>query len=82
MLELSSSEELDVLSIKAGGKGLVTSFPAYEELLKVVTRAVVKLNIEWPSEKQEAQRKRKLDECILKTRSQPSHQNLPTEVSR
>lgn len=50
---LPSSEELDVLSIDAGDLGdLPALSPQYEELIEVVTCAVVKLNIEWPAEKQ------------------------------
>lgn len=58
MLGLSSSEEVDALSIEAGDfKDLPPFSTMYEELLEVVTRAVAKLNVDWPSEKQEALRK-------------------------
>lgn len=53
MLVLSSSEELDVLSIDAGDiEDSPPLSPAYEELLEVVTRAVNMLNIDWPVDKQ------------------------------
>lgn len=49
MLELSSSEELEVLSIEAGDiEDSPPSSPAYEELVEVVSWEVAKLNIEWP----------------------------------
>lgn len=55
----------DVLNIKAGDIGDSPAIsPQYEELMDVVSRAVAKLNIEWPSEKQEAQKKSKLDVCF------------------
>ncbi len=88
-LRLSSSEEVDVMGIDTDET--VDSPPqsiAYEELVEVVTRAVVKLNIEWPAEKQDAHPKSKLDERFLKARSQPSRRGLPffpdlhTEVTR
>lgn len=58
MLGFSSSEELDVLSIEEGDLGdSPAQSPQYEELLEVVTRAMARLNIEWPAERQEALRK-------------------------
>lgn len=63
MLQLSTSEEVDVLSIEAGEMESPPPHPpAYEELLEVVTHAVAKLNISWPCERQEAHKKSKLDE--------------------
>ena len=89
MLELSGSEELDILGIEAGEcERSPPHSPAYEELLEVVTRAVAKLNIDWPAEVQEATVKSKLDERFLQPRSQPLRRSLPffpdlhTEVSR
>lgn len=68
MLGLSSSEELDVPSIDAGDIGdLPAISPQNEELMEVVSRAVSKLNTEWPAEKQEALRKSKLDERFLQS---------------
>ncbi len=43
-LRLSSSEEVDVESINEDPQS-----PQYEELVGVVTRAVAKLNIDWPT---------------------------------
>ncbi len=38
----------------------------FEELLEMVTRAVAKLNIEWPAEREcQEHLKSKLDECFL-----------------
>ncbi len=61
----------------------------FEELLEVVTRAVAKLNIEWPTESECRERpKSKLDERFLCSRSPPPRRGLPffpdlhTEVSR
>lgn len=62
MLQLSSSEDLDVVSIDAEDfEDSPPHTPAYEELMEVMTRAVAKLNIEWPAEKQEVQKKILLD---------------------
>lgn len=48
VLMLSSSEVLDVLSIKAGGiEDLPPPSPSYEEPVEVITGAVAKLNITW-----------------------------------
>lgn len=48
VLMLSSSEVLDVLSIKAGGiEDLPPPFPGYEEPVEVITRAMAKLNLTW-----------------------------------
>lgn len=59
MLGLSSFEELDDL-IDAGDIGDSPAIsPQYEELIKFVSCAVSKLNIDWPAKKWEAQRKSK-----------------------
>ncbi|ROI78118.1 Deleted in malignant brain tumors 1 protein [Anabarilius grahami] len=70
VLNVSSSEELDVKSIDAA-ESEDTPFhsPAYEELMEVVTRAVAKLNLEWPAEREEVCHKSKLDECFLPSRA-------------
>lgn len=46
---------------------------AYEELLELITRAVAKLYIDWPAEKQEALRKSKLGESFLLSKARPPH---------
>ncbi len=62
--------------------------PQYEELVEVVTQAVSKLNIEWPTEKQAELKKSKLDERFLWSKLPPARQSLPffpnlhTDVSR
>ncbi len=62
--------------------------PQYEELLEVVTRAVAKLDIDWPAEKKSEPQKSRLDERFLRARPPPPHRSLPffhdlhTEVSR
>lgn len=75
---LSSSEELDVLSIEASdiGDSPVVS-PQYEKLMEVVSRAGSKLNIDCQAEKWEAQRKDKLDERFLQSEPQPPCRVLP-----
>ncbi|KAL0148327.1 hypothetical protein M9458_056389 [Cirrhinus mrigala] len=84
-LHLSSSEEVDVESVDEVSAPL---FPQYEELLEVVTRAVAKLNIDWPAEPQVEPQKSKLDERFLRSRPPPARRSLPffpdlhTEVSR
>ncbi len=62
---------------------------SFEELLEVVTRAVGKLNIEWPADKEHQERpKSKLDKRFLCSRSPPPCRGLPfspdlhTEISR
>ncbi len=57
-LLLSSSEEVDVKSVDDESH---PQSPQYEELMEVVTRAVAKLNISWPAEKQAELQKSKLD---------------------
>ncbi len=64
-LHLSSSEEVDVVSVDEDSH---PQSPQYEELVEVVTHAVAKLNIKWPAEKQAEPQKSKLDECFLQTR--------------
>ncbi len=62
--------------------------PQYEELLEVVTRAVGKLNIDWPADNQIEKQRSKLDERFLRSKSLPLRQSLPffpdlhIEVSR
>ncbi len=62
--------------------------PQYEELLEVVTRAIAKLNIDWPVDNQTEKQRSKLDERFLHSKSLPLRQSLPfftdlhTEVSR
>ncbi len=62
--------------------------PQYEELLEVATRAVAKLNIDWPADDQTEKQKSKLDERFLRSKSLPLRRSLPffpdlhTEVSR
>ncbi len=58
-LQLSDSEELDVLS--ANAKDTEDSPPksrAYEELVEVVTRAVERLSIDWPAEREDVRSKK------------------------
>ncbi|KAI2657343.1 Transposon Ty3-G Gag-Pol polyprotein [Labeo rohita] len=84
-LPISSSEEVDVVSVD---EAAAPQFPQYEELLEVVTRAVAKLNIDWPAEPLVEPQKSKLDERFLRSRPPPAHPSLPffpdlhTEVSR
>ncbi|KAL0203138.1 hypothetical protein M9458_001156, partial [Cirrhinus mrigala] len=58
-LPISSSEEVDVESVE---DVQAPQFPQYEELLEVVTRAVAKLNIDWPPESLVEPQRSKLDE--------------------
>ncbi len=67
-LQLSDSEELDVLS--ANARDTEVSPPqsrAYEELVEVVTRAVEKLSIDWPAKREDVHSKGKLTNasCLL-----------------
>lgn len=58
-LHLSFSEEVDVETVSGDSP---PHSPQYEELLKVVTHAVAKLNIDLPSKKTSEPQKSKLDE--------------------
>ncbi|KAL0176406.1 hypothetical protein M9458_028736, partial [Cirrhinus mrigala] len=84
-LRISSSKEVDIESVDEVS---APQSPQYEELLEVVTRAVAKLNIDWPAESQAEPQKSKLDERFLRSRppsarrSLPFFPNLHTEVSR
>ncbi|KAL0186202.1 hypothetical protein M9458_017872, partial [Cirrhinus mrigala] len=84
-LPISSSEEVDVGSVE---DVLAPQFPQYEELLEVVTRAVAKLNIDWPPESLVEPQRSKLDERFLRSRPPSARRSLPffpdlhTEVSR
>ncbi|CAM4555428.1 unnamed protein product [Leuciscus chuanchicus] len=88
ILQLSSSEELDVVSIEAESEDSPPQSHAFEELLDVITRAVDRLSIEWPEDRQDVRSKSKLDERFLPSRAQPQRRSLPffpdlhTEVSR
>ncbi|KAL0175478.1 hypothetical protein M9458_027808, partial [Cirrhinus mrigala] len=83
-LPISSSEEVDVGSVEE----VAPQFPQYEELLEVVTRAVAKLNIDWPPESVVEPQRSKLDERFLRSRPPSARRSLPffpdlhTEVSR
>ncbi len=80
---LSTSEDEDVES--ADYSSIQSQ---YEELLEVVTRAVAKLNIAWPTDDQTEKQKSKLDERFLRSKSLPLRRSLPffsdlhTEVRR
>ncbi|KAL0167364.1 hypothetical protein M9458_039208, partial [Cirrhinus mrigala] len=84
-LPISSSEEVDVESVE---DVQAPQFPQYEELLEVVTRAVAKLNIDWPPESLVEPHRSKLDERFLRSRPPSARRSLPffpdlhTEVSR
>ncbi len=54
--------------------------PQYEELLEVVTRAVAKLNIDWPADDQTEKQKSKLDERFLRSKSLPLRRSLPFPI--
>ncbi len=81
---LSPSEEEDVESADYSP----IQSPQYEELLEVVTRAVAKLNIDWPADDQTEKQRSKLDERFLLIKSLPLCRSLPffpdvhTEVLR
>ncbi len=45
---------------------------AYEELVEVVTRAVERLNINLPAEREDIRLKSRLDECFLPSRYHPA----------
>lgn len=75
-IQLPSSEEVNLLSIKAVNiedSPLLSS--VYEELVKVITCAV--LNIDWVAKKQGAHPKSKLDKRFLSPKSLPPPWGLP-----
>ncbi|KAI2653767.1 Transposon Ty3-G Gag-Pol polyprotein [Labeo rohita] len=84
-LLLSSSEEVDLES--AIEEPLPQSLQ-YEELLEVVTRAVDKLNIDWPAKVKATPQRSKLDERFLRSKPPPPMRSLPffpdlhSEISR
>ncbi len=86
-LQLSDSEELDAANVRDTEDSPPQS-RAYEELVEVVTRAVEKLIIDWPAEREDLRSRGKLDERFLPSRAQPQRPGLPffpdlhTEVSR
>ncbi len=88
-LKLPDSEELDVVNANARDtEDSPPQSPAYEELVEVVTRAVEKLGIDWPAEREVVNSKGKLNECFLPSCAQPQCQGLQffpdfhTEMSR
>lgn len=78
MLQLSGSEELEVVSTDPGDvKDSPPYTLAYEGLMEVITCDVAKLNIEWPAEKQEVWQKSLLNERFLPSHAQPPRWGLP-----
>ncbi len=76
-LQLSDSEELDVVSANAiDTEDSPPQSRAYEELVEVVTRVVEKLSIDWPAEREHVRSKGKLDECFLPSHAQPQCRGL------
>ncbi len=77
-LQLSDSEELDV--VRANARDTEDSPPqsrAFEELVEVVTKAVERLSIDWPAEREDVRSKGKLYEHFLPSRAQPQRRGLP-----
>ncbi len=75
----SSSEEEGSASVERNeAVGFPPQSVSFEELLEVVTRALAKLKIEWPGDKEHQEYpKSKLDERFLRSRSLPPHRSLP-----
>ncbi len=69
-LQLSDSEELDAANAR-DTKDLPPQSRAYKELVEVVTRAVEKLCIDCPAEREDVRSKGKVDERILPSCAQP-----------
>ncbi|KAL0185580.1 hypothetical protein M9458_017250, partial [Cirrhinus mrigala] len=74
-LHVSSSEEVDVEDVNEAGDSPSQSVQ-YEELVEVVTHAVVKLKLQWPAEKPLEPARSKLDERFLRSKPPPSRQGL------
>ncbi|KAI2655955.1 Transposon Ty3-G Gag-Pol polyprotein [Labeo rohita] len=81
----SSSEEVDVVSVDSQ---TLPQSPRYDELLEVVTRAVERLNLDWPEANLVDLPASRLDERFLRSQAAPSRRSLPffpdlhTEVCR
>ncbi|KAL0173153.1 hypothetical protein M9458_033464, partial [Cirrhinus mrigala] len=73
-LHLTSSEEGDLESTVEEASPQSVQ---YEELLEVVTRAVAKLNIDWPAEEKAAPQKSKLDKRFLRSKPPSPRRSLP-----
>ncbi|KAI2662194.1 2-oxoisovalerate dehydrogenase subunit beta, mitochondrial [Labeo rohita] len=73
-LHLSSSEEGD---LESTAEEASPQSVQYEELLEVVTRAVAKLNIDWPAEEKAALQRSKLDERFLRSKPPSPRRSLP-----
>ncbi len=84
-LLVSSSEEVDTGNVEHFAPPLS---PQYEELVEVITRAAVKLSLDWSAERPVEPQRGKLDERFLRFQTAPPHRSLPffpdlhTEVSR
>ncbi len=78
-LALSSSADEGGSSVdRDEAVDLTPQYVLFEELLGVVTRAVAKLNIDWPAGKERQERpKSKLDERFLCLKSPPPCRGLP-----
>ncbi len=77
-LQLSDSEELDVVSATAMyTEDSPPQSHAYEELVEVGIRAVERLNIDWPAEREDVHSKSRLDERFLPSRAQHQRWGLP-----
>ncbi len=75
-LQLSDSEELDAANARYTEDSPHQS-RAYEELVEVVTRAVGKLSIDWPAEREDIRSRGKLDERFLPSHAQRQRRGLP-----
>ncbi|KAL0163886.1 hypothetical protein M9458_039639, partial [Cirrhinus mrigala] len=73
-LSMSSSEEGD---LESTAEEASPQSVQYEELLEVVTRAVAKLNIDWPAEERVAPQRSKLDERFLQSKPPSPRRSLP-----
>ncbi len=82
-LQLSDSEELDVASVNA--RDTEDSPPqsrAYEELVEVVTRAVERLSIAWPAEREYVQMANSTNAEVWRSREKPvSYRVFSTQTS-
>ncbi len=75
-LQLSDSEELDAANAR-DTEDLPPQSCAYEKLVEVVTRAVEKLCIDWPAEREDVRLRGKLDKRFLPSSAQPQRWGLP-----
>lgn len=76
-LVLSASGDHLAMGSQAGAEAGRTTSVAYEDLIEVITRAVAKLNLDWPDEHQQVAQSKLDDRFYTTSQVQPPRRNLP-----